>query len=554
VASRKQVELIVRRSGQPEWRRILSAGVTQMGRAEDNDLVLPDIGVSRRHARIVIERDEVRIEDMGSGNGTFFRGRRVESQVVQDGDEAVVDPFTLVFQIRGGPPEEDDETIRSPEEQAAALQLVVLAGHRLQPSYPVTVAGLGMGRSPAQDVVLFDPAASRDHARIEPRSDGWWLLDRGSANGTYVNGARVHEVQKLSPGDHIRIGATEFRFESQGAAAAPQPAAPAWSPPAPAAPAWTTPPAAPAPQTAPQRPAPAPQRPAPTPPAPAPPAPAPQRAAPAPQRPAAAPTPAPAASGGGSRLVPVVIAAVLGLGLVVVGGGLLTAAWFATRDGGSLGSLMGGAGGPDPADLPPAYTVKAENVGEVNALLAEGAMHARQGRPVEAVTKYYKVSNNLEPAHPEAKRKGLVTCEDIAFGVLVDELRAAGMDDKAKKQEVKDALSLADAALEGKGTLWEARRAVEKAMTLVPGDKDLPGRRSRLVKAMNDATSSEAGKKVAAAVAVSLQAGETAAAAGNWAEAKSAFQAAIAADPQRITPGSWRAEDLLAAASVRAGG
>lgn len=253
-------------------------------------------------------------------------------------------------------------------------------------------------------------------------------------------------------------------------------------------------------------------------------------------------------------MVPVVIAAVLGLGLVVVGGGLLTAAWFATRDGGSLGSLMGGAGAPDPADLPPAYTVKAENVAEVNALLAEGAMHARQGRPVEAVTKYYKVSNNLEPAHPEAKRKGLVTCEDIAFGVLVDELRASGMDEKAKKQEVKDALALADAALEGKGTLWEARRAVEKAMALVPADKDLPGRRSRLVKAMNDATTSEAGKKVAAAVASSLEAGQAAAAAGNWAEAKSAFQAAIAADPQRITPASWRAEDLLAAATLRAGG
>jgi hypothetical protein len=68
--SSRQVELVVRRSGQPEWRRVLAQGVTQMGRAEDNDLVLPDIGVSRRHARIVVDRDEVRIEDLGSGNGT----------------------------------------------------------------------------------------------------------------------------------------------------------------------------------------------------------------------------------------------------------------------------------------------------------------------------------------------------------------------------------------------------------------------------------------------------------------------------------------------------
>ncbi|MBL8615737.1 MAG: FHA domain-containing protein, partial [Deltaproteobacteria bacterium] len=229
--SSRQVELVVRRSGQPEWRRVLAQGVTQMGRAEDNDLVLPDIGVSRRHARIVVDRDEVRIEDLGSGNGTFFKGRRVDSQVLSEGDEVVVDPFTLVFHFQGGK-DEDDETLRAEGEEAPAIQLLVLAGHRLAPAYPLLATGLGLGRSPAQDIVLFDPAASRDHARVEARADGLWLFDRGSANGTYVNGERVNGTQRLSAGDHIRIGATEFRLEvGAGAAAAPAKAAPAPAPP-----------------------------------------------------------------------------------------------------------------------------------------------------------------------------------------------------------------------------------------------------------------------------------------------------------------------------------
>ncbi|HLX21574.1 MAG TPA: FHA domain-containing protein, partial [Gaiellaceae bacterium] len=56
--------------------------------------------------------------------------------------------------------------------------------------------------------------ASSQHARFEPRRDGVWVEDVGSTNGTFVNGVRVEGAgRKLIPGDVVRIGATDLRFE-----------------------------------------------------------------------------------------------------------------------------------------------------------------------------------------------------------------------------------------------------------------------------------------------------------------------------------------------------
>jgi pSer/pThr/pTyr-binding forkhead associated (FHA) protein len=73
---------------------------------------------------------------------------------------------------------------------------------------------LTVGRSDQNDLPLdADEYASAQHARIEPRSDGVWIEDVGSTNGTFVNGDRVTTPRRLQPGDVIRIGETDLRFE-----------------------------------------------------------------------------------------------------------------------------------------------------------------------------------------------------------------------------------------------------------------------------------------------------------------------------------------------------
>jgi hypothetical protein len=76
-------------------------------------------------------------------------------------------------------------------------------------SAPVTV-----GRGSQNDLVLDgDEFASGRHARIEARSDGMWVQDLDSTNGTFVNGERVVGAERMYPGDVLRIGETDLRVE-----------------------------------------------------------------------------------------------------------------------------------------------------------------------------------------------------------------------------------------------------------------------------------------------------------------------------------------------------
>ncbi len=58
-----------------------------VGRDRDNDLVLPHPEVSRRHARIELDRQRWRVVDLNSTNGTWINGERIESGAVSVGDE-----------------------------------------------------------------------------------------------------------------------------------------------------------------------------------------------------------------------------------------------------------------------------------------------------------------------------------------------------------------------------------------------------------------------------------------------------------------------------------
>ena len=80
---------------------------------------------------------------------------------------------------------------------------------------PLNSSALRLGRGSDNDVNLSrDEYASSKHARVEPRRDGVWVEDIGSTNGTYLNGIRLTQAKRLAPGDVVRIGETELRYEA----------------------------------------------------------------------------------------------------------------------------------------------------------------------------------------------------------------------------------------------------------------------------------------------------------------------------------------------------
>lgn len=69
--------LLVERGPLPNKRFPLSQTQVTIGRSNNNDVVLVDPEVSRRHARLLWRVDHYVVEDMGSTNGTFVNGHRV---------------------------------------------------------------------------------------------------------------------------------------------------------------------------------------------------------------------------------------------------------------------------------------------------------------------------------------------------------------------------------------------------------------------------------------------------------------------------------------------
>jgi hypothetical protein len=73
---------------------------------------------------------------------------------------------------------------------------------------PFQQPALSVGRSSECDITLADHRASRHHADVRWNGRRWEVVDRGSTNGTYVNGIQVHQPYELRPGDRVTIGET----------------------------------------------------------------------------------------------------------------------------------------------------------------------------------------------------------------------------------------------------------------------------------------------------------------------------------------------------------
>lgn len=89
--------LVVRRGPNIGARFLLDADVTTVGRHPEADIFLDDVTVSRRHAEFLRHGTAFQVTDLGSLNGTYFDGVRIETALLSDGAEVQVGKFRLTF-------------------------------------------------------------------------------------------------------------------------------------------------------------------------------------------------------------------------------------------------------------------------------------------------------------------------------------------------------------------------------------------------------------------------------------------------------------------------
>jgi pSer/pThr/pTyr-binding forkhead associated (FHA) protein len=102
-----QAVLVMFRSDGERRSFSITRDMTVVGRREDCDLRIPLGEISRKHCRLVRDGDSLRLEDLGSSNGTYLNGQRVQEAVLGAGDSVQVGPVVFVLQLDGYPADDD---------------------------------------------------------------------------------------------------------------------------------------------------------------------------------------------------------------------------------------------------------------------------------------------------------------------------------------------------------------------------------------------------------------------------------------------------------------
>jgi len=188
-----------------------------IGRALDNDLVIENLSVSRRHAQIEDENGRFFVTDLGSANGTFVNGNRIQKQPLKDQDEISIGKVKLFFiedikaEAESMPlsPFDFDKTVVIPKTVPCFFSIQGTT----EDNYRIDKPEAFIGRDTSCDIVIQDWLASKKHARINIIGGNCMLTDLGSLAGTKVNGQKIKD-KLLTNNDIIEIGFTKIRYRT----------------------------------------------------------------------------------------------------------------------------------------------------------------------------------------------------------------------------------------------------------------------------------------------------------------------------------------------------
>ena len=214
---------------------------TVVGRDPACDLTIDSSLLSRRHAKLIIQDEHLRVIDLESANGTYINGIRITEANANPGDEIRFDQQKFLVigptpppqqpellqenqtQVRGQTTQTDDtlsggDTVMMNDEETRfyttapkIAHIVEIGGNAQAQQFTLEKEQHQIGRSQACEFFLEDKSVSKQHAQFSFIQGNWNLEDLGSSNGVLVNGNRIDQVILVN-GDRLKLGRREFEF------------------------------------------------------------------------------------------------------------------------------------------------------------------------------------------------------------------------------------------------------------------------------------------------------------------------------------------------------
>jgi len=235
------------REGSGPWSEFqLLTGEQILGRSSEAQLRVPSNTISRQHARLFVQGQQVWITDLNSKNGIVINGQKLtpnQSVPLPSGARFTVDDFVFelvvgaaavagemsmtAFEGSVGPcilePGKMNLLLNLPSEVSGADETMIgaelgidmaLLGAQEEQA-PINLAGherVTIGRADDNMIAFKHPLVSRYHAVIERMGTRTRITDLHSANGVYINEQVVEGQGWLKPGDVIKIGPFVIAF------------------------------------------------------------------------------------------------------------------------------------------------------------------------------------------------------------------------------------------------------------------------------------------------------------------------------------------------------
>ena len=122
-----------------------------LGRDGDCDVIIPDVGVSRQHARVLLHNSAVWVQDEGSRNGVFVNGKRVvRHRQLSPGAELLIGDHAFTLELAPAFPD-DLSTVFTPSDEPtvplpgrSSIMMLVGAGTILGIVVVVVLYGMGV--------------------------------------------------------------------------------------------------------------------------------------------------------------------------------------------------------------------------------------------------------------------------------------------------------------------------------------------------------------------------------------------------------------------------